>query len=82
MSITYIYVHTRIQDMATANELRVIIIFNIFLFLFYFRKYNNMVVKSHITKKKKPRSFTDAVFNMLIGLTFNDKCDYHIHVHC
>ena len=40
-----------------------------------------MIVKSHITKKKT-RSFIDVVFNMLIGLTFNDTCDYHIHVHC
>jgi len=34
MIITHMYVHTRIQDMATANELRVIIIFNIFLYYF------------------------------------------------
>ena len=47
--------------MATTNELRVNIFFSL---LFYFTKYNNMVVKSHIIKKKTQivhwRSFQHA----------------------
>lgn len=51
-----------------------------FSLLFYFTKYNNMVVKSHIIKKKN-RSFIDVIFNMLISLTFNDNL-ISIYKHC
>jgi len=37
MIITHMYVHTRIQGMATANELRVIIIFNIFFIILFYK---------------------------------------------
>lgn len=77
MSLTHIYAHSRIQNMATTNELRVNIFFSL---LFYFTKYNNMVVKSHIIKKKN-RSFIDVIFNMLISLTFNDNL-ISIYKHC